>query len=249
MTRITKEHKSLIAYQMDRMARHIKPEAHLPLDTFLNLFFTAKQREQMDAVSMFVDMKRYDCAAPRIKASSYVPDDLPLTEDTDRNIPSLTLFASSHYSGFHPSVWRFHPNAHPDDIAEFDRCVEEVTTQGRIAAMWADIQEFYVNKASSHEEMRYLFPGTVSILRRAALDGVANTVENVHRRPPVTADKDMMAVFRYMNQWFATHVMLETFDSNPYPLCGTKKDPKTVTLHLAGFVRSDAGVGNYILRT
>lgn len=230
MTKILKSHIVQIQSAMNEMMSHMPANAHLPLDTFLRLFFTEKQREQMAAVQSFVDMNRVSTTTPLMDTYTQVPEFIPHSEGTARPV-KITIAAHWRYNGFQPREWVFHPNAAPEDIDAFNTCIEQVTLRGIMRRLWTDLMDMYTIQMVHHEEMRYLFPGTVHILRAAELHDIANAVENVKRRPDLQVSAESAKMFRFMNQWFATQLLLGTFEGDT-TYSHHVPDRGTVTLRL-----------------
>lgn len=82
-------------------------------------------------------------------------------------------------------------------------------------ALFRSVSEWLLRTAHHHEQIRYMFPPYLMMLRKAGLGDIANSIEEV-KRPPVPLNHIMPFLMRqqirHVLTWFAGHQLMETFD-------------------------------------
>lgn len=243
MTAITKTQLDAIHKTMDNMLEFYQAKSHMPVDEFLSLYWTPEEHELVRQAERLVNNE--ETTRKAVKVSFNV-------EDTDNVVTSIGAPSPCDKIGtmsfdmwvrvspdlknvLFPNIQRPFRYDHPKEAKDtLETCVASVLAKAYERALWDDLKNLY-SRCTTHEAMRYLFPGTVTILRKVGFKSLADKIEEVKSRPASIPKLSPFnrQVLKYMNTWFATQLMLETFDNQTY-----ETPPKSVVLTLATDVLS-----------
>lgn len=212
MTAVTKFQNKQIENAMNNIYAKIIARGVLSMEELFNLYWTPEQHAKIKEVERL-------CAKPDRNLNAVfsgevtLPDTLPLPEDFNRTVKLDFKARSDGYSGLVPIVGGHMLQSAPAEAREaYQSALVETATKAYERSMWKWLMDKRT-MFSSHEEFRYVFPGYVYILRRAGLTDLASKIEEVKRAYSTSwMDAFDRQRLKYLNTWFATHMLLDTFN-------------------------------------
>lgn len=218
MPAITKKQRTAISAYEGTIQYMFPVAARLDLNDLFAMYWTDEERAKIAEVERLVDRGSIrNNMSVNIQHTVTIPEGMPCVpiKDDDDIVVSFELRSTA--GRLCPVTnKRVLPNV-PDDVrGRFDAAMNDVVQRGLVRGYWARLFELY-EECTTHEAMRYIFPGTVFMLRKMGYESIASEVETIKRVPPnlPTLSPYDRQVIRYMNDWFATQMLLDTFEGNP----------------------------------
>lgn len=225
MAVITKKQREAFYDAFNNMEAMLPSAERIEMSDLISLYWTNEFYEKVREIELMV--------APSSVTSSFkeairplamfIPDDMPWA-DEDRGV-TLEFVLSANYKGLVPDFSRgFRDDAPTDKVEMMGNAVNSILRMAHIKGMMQNIRSVY-EKCSTHEAFRYIFPTYQYVLRRAGYSDIAGSIETIKRIPTTTylMTTYQRQVMKYMNEWFATQIILGTFDpsngvNHPMPL-------------------------------
>ena len=220
MAVITDKQRVEISRQFDVMRYMFPARQYMEEEQFLSLYFDPEQKEIIRAAEELANPDSIHKVASINLGTHllHVPDDIPYPEDCSRAV-TVSFDCNPASERLYPrNLTRPRQGANKADCEKLLDMLNELLRIGIIHGFWTFLCEFYTERCSTHEQMRYLFPGTCYILRRAkfhGLDKIASGIDEIKRVPtlPLGIKPMERKIFRFMNEWFALQMLLDTFNA------------------------------------
>lgn len=199
---------------VDRMMDHTRWKQHkFNTDKFLRLFWGDREIDAIQTVCGIVQPNQIRGSRPQLPAV------VTLTHPAYPKTITQGLFFRLDQPSGGITMWprdlsegAMRPDHDPAVKAAFHEVIHDVAMEALDRATILEVCHVIINSCT-HEQARYIFPPYLSILRRAGMDDIANSVEHIKRPPPPVLLAPMMRQkIRWAIQWFAMQELLGTWE-------------------------------------
>lgn len=210
MAKITDIQRVELRNAVAQMVEKIKSCAPLlPIDTFRKVMWTEDELHHMDSLRHAVRP-----SGSRVDVSVKVHGYKPPIEGIGYT-PSLIVRYSGAALPFIPSSQEvLHGIAPGESLSEFYSISREALDTGFDASLLMGVMDDLSYKCTSHEQIRYLFPPYLMILRFADMHNVAYGIEEIRRAPRMpNLSTRFREALKYLNVQMAAYCLTGLFDS------------------------------------
>lgn len=230
--KITDRYRAEINAEIENWIHHFPAQVNMDLGYLRSLFFTPEQIEKMEEVEKIAINLwggHMTWKVPSMQLPAFTPPIKGYSEDTLGHPINASLMLLYPPKRVIPEFGDLPAISRNEYTQHFFDTISELEPKAQVIGLLRKFRDT-LDKFTTLEQLRYVFPGTIFILGNRGYQVVANEIAALNRAPKLP---DLTAyevgMFRHLNQWFAGMQLIEAFNSRGG---GTHVSHNTVTFEV-----------------
>lgn len=212
--KITDRYRAEINAEIENWIGRFPAEVPMGLDYLRSLFFTPEQIEKMEEMEKIATNLwggSMTWKVPSMQLPAFTPPIKGYSEDTFGHPINASLRMQYPPNRIIPEFGDMSIISRNEHAMHFFDTIGELEPKAQVIGLLRKFKDT-LDKFTTLEQLRYVFPGTIFIMGNRGYQGVANEIAALNRAPKLpdlTAYE--LGMFRHLNQWFAGMQLIEAF--------------------------------------